>query len=287
MTRSPRAGGRPRPGPEVDGATDRATGCGDRAKHTRAGAGPGGITGSRSAPAGTRVRPRRGRRPHGSRVSQAGAATTEPPYRACVDLSSLGAPLGPMARVHGGFANRLYRLDTDQGSFAVKELNLVDRRWPYRLDDVFGFEQAAFAAGIPMPEPISASRRHARPPVGRGGEGARSAGVAGVRVRDRWDPRATSTHSTSTWTPRGDRGADPRDWPELAERAAATGQPWADELASQVETFLAIARFVDTCERPGPVVLTHQRHPAVEPARPSGSAGGARLGALGAARPGR
>ncbi|MFI7688797.1 phosphotransferase [Nonomuraea sp. NPDC049655] len=49
-----------------------------------------------------------------------------------------------------------------------------------------------------------------------------------------------------------------RDWLELAARAAATGQPWADELASHVETFLAIAHFVDTCERPGPVVLTHK-----------------------------
>jgi hypothetical protein len=26
-----------------------------------------------------------------------------------------------MTRVHGGFANRMYRLDTDHGSFAVKE----------------------------------------------------------------------------------------------------------------------------------------------------------------------
>src|SRR5258707_15543367 len=63
-----------------------------------------------------------------------------------------------MTRVHGGFANRIYRLDTDQGSFAVKELTLVARRWTYRVDDVFRFEQAAFAAGIPMPEPISADR---------------------------------------------------------------------------------------------------------------------------------
>src|SRR6478672_6479777 len=62
-----------------------------------------------------------------------------------------------MIRVHGGFANRMYRLDTNQGSFAVKELNLVDRRHPYRVEDVFRFELAAFAAGIPMPEPISAS----------------------------------------------------------------------------------------------------------------------------------
>jgi hypothetical protein len=49
-----------------------------------------------------------------------------------VNLSHLGAPIGPMIRVHGGFGNRMYRLDTDQGSLPVKELNLVDRRWTYR-----------------------------------------------------------------------------------------------------------------------------------------------------------
>jgi hypothetical protein len=50
----------------------------------------------------------------------------------------------------------------------------------------------------------------------------------------------------------------PQDWPELAERAVATGQPWAGELASDVETFTKIAHFVETCERPGPLVLTHR-----------------------------
>jgi hypothetical protein len=73
------------------------------------------------------------------------------------NLSHLGAPIGPMIRVHGGFANRTYRLDTDQGSFAVKELNPAGRRWTYHVEDVFRFERVAFAAGIPMPEPISAS----------------------------------------------------------------------------------------------------------------------------------
>ena len=37
-----------------------------------------------------------------------------------------------------------------------------------------------------------------------------------------------------------------------------TDQPWADELADTVDALLAIADFVDTCERPGPVVLTHR-----------------------------
>ena len=73
-----------------------------------------------------------------------------------MSLDHLGTPLRPMTRVHGKSSNRLYRVDTDQGSFAVKELNLAGRRWAYHADDVFRFEQAAFAAGIPMPEPVSA-----------------------------------------------------------------------------------------------------------------------------------
>ena len=72
-----------------------------------------------------------------------------------------------MTRVHGKSSNRLYRLDTDQGSFAVKELNLVDRRWTYHADDVFRFEQAAFAAGIPSAGADLRRSRRARAPVGR------------------------------------------------------------------------------------------------------------------------
>lgn len=51
--------------------------------------------------------------------------------------------------------------------------------------------------------------------------------------------------------------------------------------ASQVETFPAIARFVDTCERPGPRRVDTLGHPTVEPARSRRSAGGARLGTPG------
>ena len=139
-----------------------------------------------------------------------------------MNLDHLGTPLRPMTRLHGKGFNRMYRLDTDQGSFAVKELNL-DRDWTFRHDDVFRLERAAFAAGIPMPEPISAD--------------------ADVLVH-RWVE--------------GEKLPEEPVSKELAERAAATGQPWADELASHVETFLAIAHFVDTCERPGLVVLTHK-----------------------------
>jgi Ser/Thr protein kinase RdoA (MazF antagonist) len=173
-----------------------------------------------------------------------------------MNLDHLGAPLRPMTRVHGKGFNRLYRLDTDQGSFAVKVLNL-DRDWTFRFDDVFRLEQAAFAAGIPMPEPISADaevlvhrwvegQQVPEEPVSR--EFAFEIGeiLARIHVLD------------VTWTQVSIEEPMPRDWPELAERAAATGQSWADELAGAVDAFLAIAHFVDTCERPGPVVLTHR-----------------------------
>jgi aminoglycoside phosphotransferase (APT) family kinase protein len=174
-----------------------------------------------------------------------------------VDLSQLGVPIRPMVRVDGGFANRLYRLDTDQGSFAIKELNLVDRRWSYHLEDVFRFERAAFAAGIPMPEPISASDGTL---VHRWVEGERvpEAPVPEAYAFEIGEILARLHALHVTWPEESTEGPAPRDWPELADRAIATGQPWADELASRVDTFLAIARFVDGCERPGPVVLTHK-----------------------------
>jgi aminoglycoside phosphotransferase (APT) family kinase protein len=173
------------------------------------------------------------------------------------DLSHLGVPIGPMVPVHGGFANRMYRLDTEQGSFAVKELNLVDRREAYHAEDVFRLERAAFAAGIPMPEPVSAGRHTL---VHRW--------VDGERVPEEPVPAAYAfgvgeilarLHALDLeWAHAPVEQPASRDWPELAERATAAGQPWSDELASQVGTFLAIADFVDTCERPGPVVLTHR-----------------------------
>ncbi|QDG88240.1 phosphotransferase family protein [Pseudarthrobacter sp. NIBRBAC000502770] len=174
-----------------------------------------------------------------------------------MNLSHLGAPTGPMIRVHGGFANRMYRLDTDQGSFAIKELNLVDRRWAYRVEDVFRFEWAAFAAGIPMPEPISASYNTL---VHRWVEGEKvpEAPVSAAYAFEIGEILGRIHALDVPWTNASIEDPTSHDWSELAARAKATGQPWADEFASHIETFLAIAHFVDTCERPGPVVLTHR-----------------------------
>lgn len=50
----------------------------------------------------------------------------------------------------------------------------------------------------------------------------------------------------------------PTDWPELAGRAVASQQPWADELLAVVDIFVAIGEFADRCARRGPVVVTHK-----------------------------
>ena len=174
-----------------------------------------------------------------------------------VDLTHLGAPTGPLIRVHGGFAHRAFRLDTDQGSFAVKELNRDSRRAISPVEDVFRLERAAFAAGIPMPEPISASPGLL---VHRwvDGENVPEAPVSPAFGFEIGEILARIHALDVEWTPVVADEPPARDWPELAERASATGQPWADELAARVGTLLAIAQLVDTCERPGPVVLTHR-----------------------------
>jgi hypothetical protein len=151
----------------------------------------------------------------------------------------------------------LYRLDTDQGSFAVKELNRVDRRWTYHAEEVFRFERAAFAAGIAMPEPISVNPDVL---VHRWVEGDKvsEAPVPAAFAFEVGEILARIHALDLVWAHVSVDDPTPLDWPELAEEAAATGQPWADELASCVETFLAMARFVATCDRPGPVVVTHK-----------------------------
>ncbi|HYD09038.1 MAG TPA: phosphotransferase, partial [Acidimicrobiales bacterium] len=173
-----------------------------------------------------------------------------------MDLAHLGTPVAPMTRVHGGYSNRLWRLETEQGVFAVKVLR-QDRDWTYRPGDVLRVERAAFAAGIPMPEPISADDEVL---VHRWVEGKKVPEEPvtmpfGFEIGE----ILARLHSLEIeWPHELVLEPMPTDWPELADRAAATQQPWADELRAAVDTFLAISALVDGCERRGPVVVTHR-----------------------------
>ncbi len=173
-----------------------------------------------------------------------------------MNLDHLGTPLQPMIQLNGKSSNRVYRLDTSEGSFAVKAL-MSDRDWASRHDDVFRLEQAAFSAGVPMPEPISAD---AEVIVHRWVEAdaVPEEPVPPAFAFETGEILARIHALDITWTDRAVEGRTPQDWPELAERAVDTRQPWADELASTVDVLLAISDFIDNCERPGPIVLTHR-----------------------------
>ena len=71
-------------------------------------------------------------------------------------LFGLGPVVGYPIGVVGGWSHHLWRLETDAGSFAVKELvPATSSWWAERLEEAIQLEQAAWAAGtVPMAEPI-------------------------------------------------------------------------------------------------------------------------------------
>lgn len=93
--------------------------------------------------------------------SAPGPATPEgvedwPSGRAVATLFEMGEPIGPMTTVAGAWSNRVFRLRTEAGVFAVKEMRNTwgDPRWEESLEAAWPVELAARRAGIAMPEPI-------------------------------------------------------------------------------------------------------------------------------------
>jgi aminoglycoside phosphotransferase (APT) family kinase protein len=79
------------------------------------------------------------------------------PIDAVCAAFGLGSPLVPMTRMPGGMAHTLWRLETDRGRFAIKQIN---RNWQVAheaagYERAFQFEKAAGAAGIPIAPPVS------------------------------------------------------------------------------------------------------------------------------------
>ncbi|WP_179266152.1 phosphotransferase [Asanoa hainanensis] len=68
----------------------------------------------------------------------------------------LGRPVAPAVRVEGGLSNELWRLTTADRIFAVKRM-VINADRPDFVDNVeaaYAVERRAWAAGVPMPEPI-------------------------------------------------------------------------------------------------------------------------------------
>lgn len=189
-----------------------------------------------------------------------------------------GSPIA-MAGAGEGAMGRIWRLDTDTSSYAVKEL--------YWARDLAAEEAAvarqvpfcdlARAAGITAPASLrTASGRYVIAlPEELGGRL--------IRAYEWIDGRALTTDDAAAdWAgraeaiieglgvPHGDQELDPwgylspsaEDWATLADRCRADPQPWTETLLRSIPHFLALAEWVRPHD-PDDLIITHtdfQRH---------------------------
>lgn len=79
-----------------------------------------------------------------------------PSATAVATAFGLGTPIAALHPVGRAWSHAVYRLDTEQGSYAVKVLRdpWDDERWQQRLAVAWAFELTANDAGVAMPQPI-------------------------------------------------------------------------------------------------------------------------------------
>jgi Ser/Thr protein kinase RdoA (MazF antagonist) len=185
-----------------------------------------------------------------------------------------------MVPVAGAWSNRVYRLTTDLGSFAVKELRNPwgDARWADWLDAAWRFEQLALASGVAMPAPV------ANPADGgcvAWVESCRGTTLRPVRMHV-WVHGAAPapgpvTDDVACWVGRtlaglhllnvtaADRGLFPVTstqtadrWPEMVTAACSADVKWAGQLEEATPTVAVIADLVRSAgQRPAPEIMSH------------------------------
>ncbi len=204
---------------------------------------------------------------------------TLPDTSAICAAFDLGAPIAAMTPVSGGLSNRMWRLRTDRGEFAVKELNRDFDNADYMpwFERAFAVEMAAFNAGIPMPRPIPAARTGGclaeLPAVGER--------PATVRVHEWVDGIPVSGADADTATARqvgvilarvhalrlpteatlaemllvhGDA-----HWHSLVERLRAADVPWASRLEAVLSTISELEAFVlEAGAEPVNLIMSHR-----------------------------
>ena len=193
---------------------------------------------------------------------------------------ALGQPQGPLAPVPGAWSNRLWRLETEQGRFAVKELRgpPAAGRWADRLQVAMTVERAAWTAGtIPMAEPM--------PTATGGGWLAEVATTTGERVTvccHRWVPGIPATAVAPNPAMAADVGrslaaihalglAGPATtatslaglslaaWDQTVTQARRAGLPWAGELGGLTTLVEQLAQRLQALQGQGRrMVLSHR-----------------------------
>lgn len=191
---------------------------------------------------------------------------------AVADRFQLGPLVGPPVSVSGGLLNRMWRLETNAGCFAVKELNLVRDQVP-DFEAVYSFELAAGQAGVPLPTPVPDPASHravarleqptAAVLVHHWAEGTP---MPATPVTDQYAYRLgvalADLHSLHTDWPAAE---DPpemltdREWATLADTARRAEMPWAAKLASTTSAFARIGALVTEWNRRDDAVVVSHR----------------------------
>lgn len=203
-----------------------------------------------------------------------------PDARFVCESFALGEPAGEMTPVAGGLSNRMWRLDTDRGAFAIKQLKLANENpaWPPWIERAFRFECSAFEHGVPMPRPI--------PVAATGGclaEFADDAGVVTSLRAHAWvegRPLAGGVHSAATSERVGAMiarvhavhsvvedfdGGDALNvsgeshWLERAEHVARARVDWASEFRALLPVIDALEAYViEARGDPAPSIMGHR-----------------------------
>src|ERR1022692_243248 len=196
-------------------------------------------------------------------------------------LAAFGIRARPAAMVPvvGAWSNRVYRLTTDLGSYAVKELLNLRRepRWLDSLDAAWRFELAAQAVGLTIPVPVSSPSGGCVAWVERQGRAEPVPVRLHAWVEGTQPGPAPVTRQTASWIGRtlatlhllgikpADRSTFPLpdtatadDWPDLITAARRAGAPWADQLQAAQPAVAEIAALARAAgHRPGDEGMSH------------------------------
>jgi aminoglycoside phosphotransferase (APT) family kinase protein len=202
-----------------------------------------------------------------------------PDPHAVASIFDLGRPTEPLARVPGGYSHRTWRLSTNRGRYAVKELNrdFDDAGYVARYEEACRVELTVLEAGIAIPRPVL------DPHTDRACAELPDSGTRPTTVRAHQWVRGETLASGPTLVPiAGAIGsllarihalalpteATPADvltlhgaehWRALHRRTADAGIPWSARFGEQLPVIAELETRVEAARvRPAPLVVTHR-----------------------------
>jgi Ser/Thr protein kinase RdoA (MazF antagonist) len=215
--------------------------------------------------------------PHRGTVTTSESSDLDP--SAVLAAFGLHGSVAGFTEVGGGWSNRVFRLETEDGAFAVKEVRnpwlLPD--WEQWLAEAWAFELTVIAAGIAAPRPVvnpATGGCLARVSLSAGGvvpvrvHRWVSGKPLGTGVADpqlaRWSGRILATMHGLQVRP-DDRSLFPFPntdnadrWAELTEAAYRSGADWAGLMSAAAPSVSVIAELVRSGGHlPGQEVMSH------------------------------